>query len=169
MKQKNKHIIGAGLLGMAAWLLLRPKKNSTMVTDLTLPRGYRNNNPGNIRINSANNWLGKVSPNTDGVFEQFSSMTYGYRAMMILIRNYIKQGYITVADIISRWAPKNENHTEKYINYVCNATGFAPKTVIDPGSKLQMTALVRAIAKYENGKNHTTYEDSILAAWKMSN
>ena len=169
MKYKTKHIIGAGLLGIAAWLLLRTKKNSTMVTDLTLPRGYRNNNPGNIRINSANNWLGKVTPNTDGVFEQFSSMSYGYRAMMVLIRNYIKQGYITVADIISKWAPNNENHTDNYINFVCNATGFIPKNVIDPINKQQMTALVRAIAQYENGKNHTTYEDSILAAWNLYN
>lgn len=32
MKYKTKHIIGAGLLGIAAWLLLRPKKNKTPMT-----------------------------------------------------------------------------------------------------------------------------------------
>jgi hypothetical protein len=32
-------------------------------------RGLRNNNWGNIRISSSNNWNGKIANNTDGVFE----------------------------------------------------------------------------------------------------
>jgi hypothetical protein len=38
-----------------------------------LPRGIRNNNPLNIRLNPDNRWQGRVSPklNSDGAFEQF--------------------------------------------------------------------------------------------------
>ena len=49
-----------------------------------MTRGYRNNNPLNIRIDKKNPWLGRVIPNTDGEFEQFTSMAYGYRAAMVL-------------------------------------------------------------------------------------
>lgn len=116
-----------------------------------LSRGYRNNNPLNIRYSTANNWLGKILPNTDGVFEQFVSMDYGYRAALYLIRKYINKGYATVGDIISRWAPTNENNTQAYINSVCNQTGFTPFTRISFDRKADVIKLAAAMSVHENG------------------
>lgn len=116
-----------------------------------LPRGYRNNNPLNIRYSPSNNWLGKLIPNTDGSFEQFQSMAYGYRAALYLIRNYIKSGDNTIASIISRWAPETENNTQRYIQRVCSTTGYDAGTVVDPYNKDQMCNLVYAMAIVENG------------------
>ena len=92
-----------------------------------LPRGMRNNNPGNLRI-SNNQWQGKVPvwENTDGEFEQFKEYRYGVRAMIKLIQNYIRSGDNTLVTIISRYAPATENDTAAYIRAVAGATGFSP-------------------------------------------
>ena len=60
-----------------------------------LPRGLRNNNPGNIRING-DLFQGEVRPSKDKSFKQFTTLAYGYRAMFKILSNYFKnykQGY----------------------------------------------------------------------------
>lgn len=115
-----------------------------------MPRGIRNNNPGNIRI-SPNNWLGKVpvNQNTDGAFEQFTARIYGVRAMVKLIQNYISQGNNTIQKIISKWAPASENPTQAYISFVSQRTGINPNAVIGANANLQ--PIVSAISEKENG------------------
>lgn len=117
-----------------------------------IPRGIRNNNPLNIRI--GNKWLGETSENTDGVFEQFTKMEYGVRAAFILLRRYINRYHLnTIPQIISRWAPRNENHTEKYIEYVCSFMAVSPTTKIAFEDKGKMLYLVHAMAIYECGQS----------------
>ena len=77
--------------------ILREHKSKTThnylnSTDMTLPRGYRNNNPLNIR-NSNEKWAGEIRPSQDPAFKQFKSMGYGFRAALKLIRNYIGKGH----------------------------------------------------------------------------
>ena len=86
-------LMGGALLlfGAFAFVIGRKQKTTTdngNMNNKNLPRGYRNNNPLNLRI-SNNNWAGKVYNNTDGAFEQFSSMAYGYRAAFMTIRKYL--------------------------------------------------------------------------------
>lgn len=117
-----------------------------------IPRGIRNNNPLNIRI--GNKWEGETSENTDGVFEQFTKMEYGVRAAFILLRRYINRYHLdTVQKIVSRWAPRNENHTEKYIKHVCKYMAILPTTKIAFEDKTYMFALVHAMAIYECGQS----------------
>ena len=52
----------------------------------SLPRGLRNNNPGNIRKNSDVFQGEKTS--SDREFKQFKSMAYGYRAIFKILLNY---------------------------------------------------------------------------------
>lgn len=158
--------------GAAAYLLYRVLNSKTskpntdnMGRNTLTPRGYRNNNPLNIRYNANNNWQGKVLPNTDGVFEQFTSMEYGYRAAIYLIKKYINQGYRTVSEIISKWAPATENNTTGYISTVCSNTGFTPGTVIY--TKEQIINLVYAMAIVENGKATLPNLEEIKAGWNL--
>lgn len=149
-------------------LQLKKRNNSSNSMDKKLPRGYRNNNPLNIRINPNNNWLGKVANNTDGVFEQFVSMEYGYRAALRLIQNYITQYDLnTVGQIIGRWAPENENDTAGYISRVCNITGWLPTKVINPTSMQDMCDLVYAMAIVENGNTILPDYTQIYKGWGM--
>lgn len=160
MKKKDSILLVAGgviALSIAAYMLARNKTpNSNMNT--TLPRGYRNNNPLNIRYSRNNTWIGKVMPNTDGAFEQFQSMAYGYRAALYLIRKYIASGATTIQAIVSKWAPETENNTQRYIQRVCNTTGYQPTTTINAYNKEQMCRLVYAMAIVENG-NVAGYPD----------
>lgn len=161
--------VGASII--IGYLLTHKKQTETSMPNSGnnyqgLPRGYRNNNPLNIRYSSANNWQGKVLPNTDGSFEQFRSMAYGYRAAFYLLQKYIRSGLTTVAEIINKWAPTNENNTSGYITRVCNTTGFTPGTVIVPTNYDQMSKLVYAMALVENGNNPLPSISDIEEGWQ---
>lgn len=141
--------------------------NNSSNMNTNLPRGYRNNNPLNIRYSTANSWQGKVLPNTDGAFEQFQSMAYGYRAALYLIRKYISQGNNTVSSVISKWAPATENNTSGYITRVCNTTGYLPGTVLSASDKEQLCKLVYAMAIVENGSTPLPDMSEIYAGWNL--
>lgn len=120
----------------------------------TRVRGYRNNNPLNIRI-SGNNWQGEIKPSTDGSFCQFKAMYWGFRAAMCCIRTYIrKYNCNTIEAIIKRWAPwEDGNNPVRYCSRVCATwpEDFTKDTVIDYTNRNQMTKLVYAMAIVENG------------------
>ena len=116
-----------------------------------MSRGLANCNPGNIR-RSASRYRGEVRPSRDAAFKQFESLEWGYRAIFVTLRTYRrKYGLRTIREMISRWAPPTENHTEAYIRAVSDRTGFAPDEVLDIRLKGQMIPLVAAISEVENG------------------
>lgn len=78
--------------------------------------GLRNNNPLNIRFSPMNVWRGQIGSNRG--FCVFDQMENGYRAAFVLLHNYVKRGYDTVREIVSRWAPASENDTEAYIRII---------------------------------------------------
>ena len=174
MKQDELITFASLALGIGAimWLYSSGRgsrnSNNNMNTDIKTPRGYRNNNPLNIRYNAANNWQGKVAQNTDGVFEQFVAMEYGYRAALKLIRNYItKDNLFTVTDVISKWAPPTENNTAGYIQRVIGMNQWTASKVIDPYSKDDMCDLVYAMAIVENGNTILPSYTEIYKGWGM--
>lgn len=87
-----------------------------------LSRGVRNHNPLNIR-RTKDVWHGMLPIQTDKDFVQFESDYYGFRAAFIILRNYIKRGICTVYDIVSTWAPSNENDVLTYVKFVCKRIG----------------------------------------------
>ncbi len=102
-------------------------ENSSDLTTVAL--GIRNNNPLNIRYSVYNNWKGQTGSNKG--FCVFSEMVYGVRASILLLKNYISQGYNTIEKIVSKWAPAIENNTENYISYVSKSVGIEPSFVIE--------------------------------------
>lgn len=117
-----------------------------------IPRGIRNNNPLNIRV--GNVWLGEVKNPTDPHFEQFNSMEYGLRAGFVLLRRYIRHyKRQTIEDIISSWAPSNENNTMAYIDTVVKVSGIPSNRILHYSDKETMCKLVDAMCFVENGKH----------------
>lgn len=118
-----------------------------------LPRGLRNNNPGNIRING-DLFQGEVRPSKDKSFKQFETMAYGYRAMFVILRNYIRNYKLdTIRKMISRWAPpKDNNHTEAYIKAVSDYAGIPADDPINVNDREQMIRIVAGMSKVENGR-----------------
>jgi len=129
-------------------------ESPSIFTAGVLPRGIRNNNPGNIRL-TGDRWQGMAATQTDGAFVQFTHPKYGFRAMTRVLRNYQRQGINTVDSIISRWAPSNENHTAAYVKFVSNYTGIAPTAEVN--LSLSILPLIKAITIYENGQDYANY------------
>ena len=137
---------------------------NTKIMNMT-PRGIRNNNPGNIR-RSNDRWMGLRTKQTDPDFFQFTAPEWGYRALIKTLQTYRrKHGLRTIADLISRWAPANENNTSAYIRSVCQEMQVPDSYVPDVEDKGTMCALAAAISRHENGV--PAVMDDIERGWEL--
>lgn len=121
-----------------------------------LPRGLRNNNPGNL-VRSNNAWLGKIPYNQslDSRFEQFIELRYGIRALMRdIYSDYTKKNKKTVVELINEFAPDFENNTAAYINTVVKIIG---SNLIGELTHDKMIAICKAIIYVENGSGYSKY------------
>lgn len=129
-----------------------------------MARGYRNNNPGNIRCSDVT-YKGE-KPSTDVSFKQFTSMAWGYRAMFILLDTYrLKYGLKTLQQLLNRYAPPSENDTTEYVNFVSSRTKIADISAVDTRDEKQMIPIVAAMARMENGSDPDM--DEVRAGWEL--
>ena len=129
-----------------------------------LPRGLRNNNPGNIRKNSDVFQGEKTS--SDKEFKQFKSMAYGYRAIFNILSNYYRNYKLdTIRKIIGRWAPENENNTNAYIKAVSDYAGIPADDPININDREQMIRIVAGMSKVENGREADMSD--VIAGWNL--
>ncbi len=116
-----------------------------------IPRGIRNNNPGNIRLSSAK-WQGQKKFQMDTGFVEFDDPVFGLRALMRLLLNYhYRHALDTVESIINRYAPPHENATDGYINHVCRILRIGRREKIALADKDRLVAFAKAICRHENG------------------
>lgn len=117
--------------------------------DASLPRGFRNNNPGNIEDGP----FAKSQPGysgTDGRFAKFASMDNGTGAMGNLLGSYEKKGINTVNGIINRWAPASDgNPVSAYASTVAKEVGVDPNAPLTPELRPKVIA---AMSRFENGR-----------------
>jgi hypothetical protein len=125
---------------------------------VSVPRGIRNNNPGNIRHNITFDWLGEVGADAQN-FIIFDSALNGIRALARDLRNKIRRGLDTVEKILMVYAPPEENDTDAYIASVCKQTGFNPDEVINI-TLGNLGKLAKAIIQHENGEQ--PYDDDLV-------
>jgi hypothetical protein len=112
------------------------------------PKGLRNNNPLNIRFNPAIKWQGQIGACKHG-FVIFKCSDMGLRAAGRILRTckYTHQS-VTIAAIVSRWAPETENDTQNYIRVVEKLSGIkAHKTLRES----DYPRVVAAMITMENG------------------
>lgn len=120
-----------------------------MPNNQKVTRGCRNNNPLNIRHSKAFGWKGEQLPDNDG-FCRFSNLVMGMRAAICLVRSYnYKHNLYTIHDIIYRFAPPSENHTDQYIAFVCAKTGLQEHRYIKFDTE-ECLRMLQAMAMYES-------------------
>lgn len=143
------------LLGIAiVGILLASKKK---IIESETVRGIRNNNAGNVRADEII-WDGQTGIDDAG-FAIFKSSEWGIRALGKLLLNYERlHGLNTVAGIIGRYAPANENDTDSYVNSVSKKLGLDSHTTFVVSDYLPR--LVNAIIYHENGMN--PYSDELI-------
>ena len=122
------------------------------------PRGIRNNNPGNIDMNPANQWQGLIDNPEEPRFCTFKDPTWGIRALAVTLTTYFDKrkaedgsSLDTIEKLIGRWAPPSENDTPAYISSVAKAVGVTPNMVIDMHDYTILRPFVEAVVRHENG------------------
>lgn len=139
------------------------------MVDSSKVRGVRNCNP--LNIERGTKWRGLRAEQTDKRFCQFVSMQYGWRAALIILRNYISghngtgKPLDTIEKMINRWAPPKENHTSAYAKSVSEETGVDIRTRVRWEDRAVICAIVKAMAKVECGIVFDI--DPIYAAYDM--
>lgn len=124
-----------------------------------MTRGYRNNNPGNIRLNPYIKWEGQIDGD-DPSFVKFKSMEFGIRALMKLLINYQKRGYNTISKIINRYAPPSENNTSNYIQIISKRVGISKDAILDLSDSNLLIKLTKAIVSVEIGSDAEKIRES---------
>ena len=93
-------------------------------------------------------------------------MPWGYRAMFVLLHTYrVRHGCRTLREMISRYAPPVENHTENYIRAVASGAQVAPDEPLDTKSGERMIPGVAAMSRVENGT--PARMDEVRAGWEL--
>lgn len=122
-----------------------------------VPRSVWNNNPVNIRISQSNDWVGEV-PETinklhDSGFETFFHAVDGYRAAIVLLRNYQRNYRLnTLQGLLNRFAPHSENPTDNYIEFVASKLAVSPAEMLDLNDDRVMRKLLLAMHRFESGR-----------------
>ena len=120
-----------------------------------IPRGVRNNNPGNIKElpGDTTQWQGERATDDDSIFEEFETPEAGFRAFGKILRNYqSKYGLDTVRKCITRWAPTSENDTDNYINFVCANMNIGADETIDLTNDELLVSMLQAMTRMEQGR-----------------
>lgn len=128
--------------------------------DRSLPRGIRNNNPGNIE---AGNFAASVPgfQGSDGRFARYETPEQGIQAADKLLVSYAGRGLNTVSSIVNRWAPPSENDTGAYAATVAKELGVDPNQPLDMNNPQIRSGIIRAKIRVENGKQ--PYGDEVFA------
>lgn len=129
------------------------------MTDLAkLPRGIRNNNPGNLR---AGYGLKKEVPKQDG-FAHFESVLDGLQSMAALTFDYYHlHGRRTLKTFIGHYAPSSENDVTAYVRGVGLRLAISPLKFevydlrLDQG--MRAFDFIRAMITQENGNPPTDW------------
>ncbi|RYH77600.1 lytic transglycosylase [Citrobacter freundii] len=119
------------------------------------PRGIRNNNPGNIDFRGQS---GATLERPGGRFARFETAYDGLKALSRQLMRYFEgkttgKPLQTLNDIISTWAPGNENNTGAYIANLSKMMGVAPDAILNLKDPQVMTSLMNGIIHHENGRN----------------
>lgn len=131
------------------------------------PRGIRNNNPGNIDYRGQ---VGAELERPGGRFARFNTAYDGLKAMANQLMRYFEgkttgRRLTSLTDIISTWAPGNENNTAAYIDQLSKMMGVSPNAMLNLKDPQVMASLMSGIIHHENGRN--PYSNELIASAAM--
>ncbi len=119
---------------------------------------WRNNNPGNCHSGSTSAKFNEIGKN--GSFAIFPSYSDGYDCMeYVVFNNY---GSYTIAGMVEKYAPPEENDTEAYIRMIVNETGLGRNTVLNSLNSSNRKKLLEVMIKMEGTKKGRVVYTNIL-------
>jgi hypothetical protein len=127
----------------------KDESQNPAAVDAIKPRGIRNNNP--LNLSYVPGQQGVID--SDGRFGRYGSMQEGIAASQRQLMRYQDQGYTTISQMVSRWAPAGENKTADYIAAVARQTGLDPNLPIDMRDPAIASKVIRAMGRQEVGSD----------------
>jgi hypothetical protein len=125
---------------------------------MTLPLGYRNKNPGNLRYRKEWGWPGVVGIDSKQ-FAIFASPEDGLAAWIRQMRRYRKRGQDTLRKVVPIYAPATENDVNAYLSSVVKQTNIAPDKALTWEDRDETIKLMRAFVRHELGKPPADWPD----------
>ncbi|EAM7297144.1 hypothetical protein LVO39_005333 [Salmonella enterica] len=105
----------------------------------------RFNNPANLRYAAGY----ETASTRSGKFAVFPSLDEGVLAAAKQLQIYGTKGINNIHDIISKWAPSNENNTKAYIGHVVNSTGCSEFEKLNLNDTRTLAKLITAMSVKE--------------------
>ncbi|EDQ2623820.1 hypothetical protein ZG05_002272 [Salmonella enterica subsp. enterica] len=105
----------------------------------------RFNNPANLRYAAGY----ETASTRSGKFAVFPSLDEGVLAAAKQLQIYGTKGINNIHDIISKWAPSNENNTKVYIGHVVNSTGRSEFEKLNLNDTRTLAKLITAMSVKE--------------------
>lgn len=105
----------------------------------------RFNNPANLRYAEGY----ETASTRSGKFAVFPSLDEGVLAAAKQLQIYGTKGINNIHDIISKWAPSNENNTKAYIGHVVNSTGRSEFEKLNLNDTRTLAKLITAMSVKE--------------------
>lgn len=132
--------------------------NWQRLPDKALPRGVRNNNPGNLNYAKQRGATKEEGPN--GRFAVFQSMTEGVAALYRQLMMYFQRGTDTIDEIVRKYAPEGDNNNvAAYIQSLVKATGKGDNELLSSDDMTTIFSLMKGIINHENGKGYVSDND----------
>lgn len=120
-----------------------------------VPRGVRNNNPGNIKelVGDKTNWQGERTTDDDPTFEEFNTPEDGFRALARTLLTYQRRHNIrTPAAITARFAPGCDSNDEAdYRAFLARHLHVGIDDEIDLTNRATLIVACVAIMRREQG------------------
>ena len=166
-----------------AGLMTRPKARPERLDkdepSESAPINVRNNNLGNIKNLSSNNWKGQTNLKTKETFASFSSPELGVRALKKVIQANIN-ATSTIEEYVNRYASEPDEkahfkktgsllpHLRNYALVIAKSQGLDSEKAKLP-KKANMLEWIKATAKAEGGAGALSYftDDVIKAGIKL--
>ncbi len=119
------------------------------------PLNVRQNNPGNLRpVGQAEGFQSFQSPQ-EGLDAMRKDLAVKISGNSGAMKARFGEGYApTLANLITTWAPPEENNTANYIDFVSKKTGINPNDVLSP---MQIDKIMPAMIEMEGGKGAVDY------------
>lgn len=108
-------------------------------------QNYRNNNPGNLVPGGISKKNGQIG--VAGGFAVFPDLDTGRKALRDSLKT--THGAKTLAEMIAKYAPENENDTKRYLAFLRAQTGVKDDRKIKDFSDTEFASLCAAIEKFE--------------------
>ncbi|AOM39683.1 hypothetical protein [Xenorhabdus hominickii] len=132
----------------------------SLPADGKIPRGIRNNNPGNLNFAKQRGAVKEGGEN--GRFAVFSTMQEGIAALYRQLQLYFGRGINTISSIVKKYAPAADgNKVDAYIAALTRKLGIDANQKIDTANVQQIIDLMEGIIRHENGAGYINRNDII--------